>query len=188
MGIDPGTEERSGEDGLPSASPGYEGGHDRPADPPSNPGIASLGPRGLALQEASVIVELVVRLAPQPASVAAARRMVTEALVGVDVEPAALEDIRLAVSEACSNAVLHGPATGTYEVSLRLHGESCEIQVRDAGPGPDLVSLPDSLPPVASPSGRGLAIMRAVMDEVEVRADPDHGTVVRLVKRLTPGP
>lgn len=186
MSIDPGTEGRSGEEGLPSGAPGYEGGHDLADQPPSGQDVSAPGLRGLTLREAAVIVEMVVRLAPRPASIAAARRMVTEALVGLEVEPAVLEDIRLAVSEACSNVVLHGPAAGTYEVVLRVRGEECEVQVRDSGAGLVADALPDSLPPAASPSGRGLAIMRAVMDEVELSADPDHGTVVSLVKRLVP--
>lgn len=134
-----------------------------------------------------MIVDLVVRLAPQPASVAAARRLVTETLSRSGVERSAVEDLRLAVSEACANVVLHGSAGGVYEVALHLERDRCELQVRDRGSRLHAEDLPDALPEATSVSGRGLAIMRAVMDEVEVTVDPAHGTVVRLVKCLPLG-
>ncbi|MGV3760259.1 MAG: ATP-binding protein [Actinomycetota bacterium] len=133
-----------------------------------------------------MIVDLVVRLAPQPASVAVARRMVTEALASADIDPDTVQDIRLAVSEACSNAVLHGPVDGVYEVGVHLRDDRCELVIRDGGTTLDAAGLPASLPPVGAATGRGLAIMRAVMDEVDVAADPAQGTVVRLVKQLGP--
>lgn len=163
---------------------GYEGGHDGPAASTPPAGTGAPPPGHAALRKGPVIVDVIVRLAPHPASVAAARRVVTEALASVEVDPAAVEDIRLAVSEACANVVLHGPAEATYEVALHLRDDHCEVLIRDGGAELDAEELPDSLPPVSSPSGRGLALMRAVMDEVEVTNDPDRGTVVRLVKGL----
>ena len=170
--------------GLPPHPSGYEGEHDLPVDPSTPPGRHAPALGALALRQALVIVDVVVRLAPQPASVAVARRMVTEALATVDVDPAALEDIRLAVSEACSNAVLHGPVDDLYEVSVHLRGDRCELVVRDGGTDLDDRVLPGWLPSPTAATGRGLAIMRAVMDEVDVTADPGRGTVVRLVKHL----
>ena len=172
--------------GLPPRPSGYEGEHEPRVDLSTSLDVAAPALGALALRQALVIVDVVVRLAPQPASVAIARRMVTEALATVDVDPAALEDIRLAVSEACANVVLHGPSEGIYEVGLHLRGDRCELVIRDGGAHLDAGELPDALPSASTPSGRGLAIMRAVMDEVDVTVDPDRGTAVRLVKRLSP--
>lgn len=134
-----------------------------------------------------MIVDVTVRLSSQPASVAAARRVVTEVLASAAVDQSAIEDIRLAVSEACANAVVHGPPDGIYEVAVQLRGDRCELTISDGGTDLDTARLPDALPPSTSISGRGLAIMRAVMDEVDVTGDPELGTAVRLVKHLPSG-
>lgn len=133
-----------------------------------------------------MIVDVVLRLAAVPLSVAAARRMVSEALSIEGVQPVVIQDIRLAMSEACTNVILHGSEESTYEVSVHLRADRCELVVRDAGTDVDIGRLPVALPPVTSTSGRGLAIMRAVMDEVHLSVESGRGTVVRLVKRLHP--
>ena len=102
--------------------------------------------------------------------------------------PDVLADLKLAVTEACGNAVRHAyedeAEDGPVTVSFRVDAETLEILVEDRGSG--LVS-PDRewTMPEEPESGMGLAIIRTVVDELDVsRGDDGRGTVVRMTKSL----
>lgn len=99
-----------------------------------------------------------------------------------------LADLKLAVTEICGNAVQHsvGDAPGVVRVVYRVEPDAIEVSVEDDGEGAafadvDEVAIMDE--PVES--GMGLAIVRAVMDEVVLEdGSAERGTVVRMRKRL----
>lgn len=106
-------------------------------------------------------------------------------LSDLDAPPEAVDDIQIALAEACANAVRHAVHSDGYSVGLGVDGDGCEIIVSDFGPGFDPVggdeAPTDPLDPEME-SGRGLLLMRSLMDELHFdRAD--EGTEVRLVKR-----
>src|SRR6185437_13441731 len=80
-------------------------------------------------------------------------------------------DIGVACQEACANAVEHAYAPGdeAFEVDARLRGRTVEVTVRDRGRWREQRDVG---------RGRGLQIMRELMDDVEVRHDDDGTTVV----------
>jgi anti-sigma regulatory factor (Ser/Thr protein kinase) len=90
----------------------------------------------------------------------------------------ALDDLLLAVTEACANAIFH-TNTDSVEVTCRFSPHAVEIQVHDKGVFRRQVPLPEM-----GGSGRGIPLMIAVMDEVTIReGNPGQpGTLVRLVK------
>jgi serine/threonine-protein kinase RsbW len=96
-----------------------------------------------------------------------------------------VDDILLAVQEACVNAVRHGhggECDRPIHLSLRVDRERVELTVSDGGEGFELpVAIEDALSPTAE-SGRGLAIIQAIMDEVSVHR-ADGTTTLSLVKR-----
>jgi len=95
------------------------------------------------------------------------------------------EDLKLAVSEACNNALVHAPAGDSVRVVCRPTEEHLEIEVIDSGQG--FVALPadtETKPEELTENGLGLFLMRTLMDEVTCEAAPEGGTVVRLKKRL----
>jgi serine/threonine-protein kinase RsbW len=101
-----------------------------------------------------------------------------------------LADLKLAVTEACGNAVRHAyPAgDGPVDLALVLGSDKLVIIVEDQGTGGALpqadAALPESLE-----SGMGMSIIRAVVDEVEVEPGSDgRGTVVRMTKYLATKP
>jgi len=119
------------------------------------------------------------------------------ALVGIAREvamsEAVLADLKLAVTEACGNAVRHAyPAQsdgepGTVRMVYEVGADTIEITVEDEGSGVAFEELPAD--PLAdddlAESGMGLAIIRAVMDELVVKERPGGGgTLVRMRKRL----
>jgi serine/threonine-protein kinase RsbW len=94
-------------------------------------------------------------------------------------------EVSLAVSEACTNVVTHASGDDEYEVVIHVNESRCSIDVKDTGAGFDSSSLTDAMPSPDSARGRGVAIMRAVMDNVDLTSSPEAGTIVHLVRNLT---
>jgi serine/threonine-protein kinase RsbW len=100
-----------------------------------------------------------------------------------------LADLKLAVTEACGNAVRHayGGSVGSVGVSFLVGASSLEMIVEDQGAG--IGRLDESEPfedePEPFEGGMGMAIIRAVVDEVDVHDGADgRGTVVHMTKYL----
>ncbi len=109
----------------------------------------------------------------------------------VPIDPSTLADLKLAVTEACGNAIRHAGPTGDGVVRVRyaVGGDTIEIRVEDDGTGIQ-AATPRSLSPVElSESGMGLAIIDALVDEVEIGPGTDgRGTTVRMRRRLSAAP
>ena len=140
-------------------------------------------------------------------SVPVMRRVLGDTLRGLGVDEESVDDILLAATEACTNVLTHGgrPVSG-YTVLTRLGAVGCQVEVTDEGvglpgtlapAGPALAgsalagsALADPAPeliPVAqlAESGRGLAVMRACVDDVTLDSRPGHGTVVTMSKHIS---
>lgn len=123
---------------------------------------------------------------PQEAeTVSLIRSVIGDTLRKFGVTPACVEDIRLALSEACTNVVDHAAFDDEYEVRLIVDDEQCQITVTNTGNGFDAAALAGVMPDSSSARGRGVAIMHAVMDRVDFTSEPEAGTVVRLVKDIS---
>lgn len=133
-------------------------------------------------------IEIALCLPRDASSVAVVRDVALGALSKLGVAGEDIDDIRLALSEACTNVIEHSDSRDEYEVRLEVQGDRCEIRVVDAGSGLDFAALDQSMPDPASARGRGLAIIRAVTDTAEFSSQPETGTMVHLVKRLRFGP
>lgn len=102
-----------------------------------------------------------------------------------------IEDIKLAVSEACNNAIQHaGGANGSGRVIIECTSSPTQltISVQDHGPGlqpPSVTSIGAHSHNEPGEGGMGLYLMRALMDEVRVHGEPGQGTRVELVKYVT---
>jgi serine/threonine-protein kinase RsbW len=130
-------------------------------------------------------VQLSLRLSRHPRSVALARDVAGTFLRGLGVTRRGIDDLRLVISEACTNAVEYADPAIDYRLSLAVKGRRCLIEVRDAGRGFDPGALPDAMPAADAPSGRGVALMRYLTDELEFQSDPVSGTAVRMEKELS---
>jgi serine/threonine-protein kinase RsbW len=97
-----------------------------------------------------------------------------------------LGDLKLAVTEACSNSVRHGygGAGGTVDVSYELHPDRFVVEVEDDGPGFDPNS-PRADRNGLTEGGLGIAIIRSLADEFEAgERHQGGGTRLRFVKFL----
>ncbi len=104
-----------------------------------------------------------------------------------------IKDIELAVGEAFTNAITHGcpPEKGAQVITLRcdLEESALVISIHDPGGGfdPALLERADRQSEPDAEGGRlgvGIAVMKAVMDDVRFEVSPGLGTTVRLMKKL----
>ena len=130
-------------------------------------------------------------LPAQPAFVGVARSVVAavaSVLEGIDDDR--LEDLRVAVSEACTNAVeAHRRDAVDDRIIVRCSTtpDQLEICIEDSGDGFDPSKLPDTPEPDAlSERGWGLQLIEALVDDVTFRRTAD-GTAVDLVIRFDRG-
>jgi serine/threonine-protein kinase RsbW len=128
-------------------------------------------------------VRLSLHLPRERGSVPLVRRILAATLGTVGVAEGCSDDILLALTEACSNAVAHAQPADGYEVSVNIDGEQCLIEVVDAGGGFDPSILPAAVPDLEE-AGRGLHIIRAVADQFDLRSNNPTGMAVRFTKRL----
>ena len=128
-------------------------------------------------------------LPPRP-DVLALARLVVAAVVATDplFDDERIDDLRLAVSEACTNAIESQRARGgdafetPIEIRCAIETGRIEVAVRDHGGGFDPTGLPEH-PPVTDPTrleferGLGIPLIRLLSDKVDFRQEGD-GTVV----------
>ena len=130
-------------------------------------------------------MSLTLRLPRDAPSVPAARRIVRTAMEQAGVAGGCVDDVELALSEACTNALLHAGPGDQYDVTLDLEPERGVIHVCDVGRGFDSAGMQRQAPRLDAERGRGLVLMKALVDRVQFTSRQQAGTIVRLEKRLT---
>lgn len=104
-----------------------------------------------------------------------------------------VSDVKTAISEAVTNAVIHGYEGKVFKISVRcrIEGKTITIEVRDKGKGiEDVEKAMEPMfttKPELDRSGMGFAFMEAFMDEVEVESTLGEGTCVTLKKTIGKG-
>ncbi len=129
-------------------------------------------------------IKLTLALPRDELSVPVVRRVLSQALEVLGVEPDDIADISVALTEACTNVLDHAADTDEYEVSAGIDGTLCIIEVIDRGGGFDSSTkgIVDAEP--SAEDGRGIQLMRALVDKVTFTSKPQVGTVVHLEKQL----
>ena len=100
-----------------------------------------------------------------------------------------IADIAISVSEAVTNAVKHGnrnDISKRVKISFKADASSVEVTVEDEGGGfdPSCVESPIEEQNLFKEQGRGILILKSLMDKVDFRCEPNKGTVVKMVKFL----
>ena len=105
-----------------------------------------------------------------------------------------LSDVKTAVSEAVTNAIVHGYGNRGGSIVIRAAVEGLELTVEITDEGRGIEDVEQAMQPFFTTqpeqerSGMGFTVMESFMDELEVHSEPGHGTTVRMVKRVTPPP
>ncbi len=120
-----------------------------------------------------------------------ARNVIASFLLPLNPGIGELTDIKTAVSEAVTNAIVHGYPDTVGEVTMlaETDGENVHIVISDSGVGID--DLEAALEPFYTTkpdderSGMGFTIIKTFMDEVKVISKQNAGTIVDMTKRLS---
>lgn len=104
-----------------------------------------------------------------------------------------IADIKTAVSEAVTNAIVHGYEGTRGMVTLRaaIEGRTLTVEIADQGQG--IRNIPQAMEPFFTThpeqerSGMGFAVMQTFMDDLHVDSAPGRGTSVRMRKRIRSG-
>lgn len=129
-------------------------------------------------------LDLSLSLPRESGSVPVVRRLAVQALTAFGVTREEVGDVELAITEACANVINHAADTDSYEVKVELASDECAITVLDQGNGFDATAV-DLEAPSHSETGRGLTLMRALVDNLAFRSEPRAGAVVHMVKSLS---
>ena len=104
-----------------------------------------------------------------------------------------VSDVKTAVSEAVTNAIIHGYENHVNKVRIYagIEGRTLHLEISDLGVGiPDVKKAMEPLyttRPELERSGMGFSFMEAFMDEVQVESEPGKGTIVRMKKIIGRG-
>jgi anti-sigma regulatory factor (Ser/Thr protein kinase) len=124
------------------------------------------------------------RMAPHPENLALARLALTGVGAVAGATDAAVAELKLAVTEACTNAILHGYGASTggeLVVRYRVGTAALEVEVEDDGNG---FNPEDPAADGASEGqGMGLMIIRAITSDVKIESNPS-GSRISFVRRL----
>ena len=103
-----------------------------------------------------------------------------------------IDDVKTAVSEAVTNAVIHGYGNQGGVICMDITADTAEgiltVCIEDQGVGiPDVKTAMEPMfttDPEGERSGMGFSFMEAFMDQVEVESEPNHGTLVTMKKSI----
>ena len=129
---------------------------------------------------------LILTLPPHPRYLSMARLLVggTGAQSGLTIED--IDDMKVAVSEAITNAIDHayvGEEQGEILVRYRPSQGELVVEVEDTGSGFDPATLDTSTPGLSPDGGLGLFLVHEMADQVKVESAPGSGTKVTITKR-----
>lgn len=137
--------------------------------------------------------EMHMEFAAVSANEAFARMAVSAFIAPLNPTIEELSDVKTAVSEAVTNAILHGyenrgDVTDRVQMNCALKNDVLEVEIIDRGVG--MADVGRAMEPLFTTrpewerSGMGFAFMEAFMDDLEVISEPEQGTVVRMYKKL----
>jgi serine phosphatase RsbU (regulator of sigma subunit)/anti-sigma regulatory factor (Ser/Thr protein kinase) len=156
--------------------------------------LVALTRRGLAAAPSGGGLDLSFQIASEPGNERQASEQVAEAVAALGLEPARLEQLKTAVSEAVMNAIEHGNESRAelpVEIAVRASEDELVVAVSDEGgereiPEAETPDLEAKLEGLQTPRGWGLFLIRNMVDDVRVSSDGSRHTV-ELVLRLGGG-
>ena len=116
-------------------------------------------------------------LPAQPKNVRVARLTLAAIASRLPFDVEQIEDMKLAVAEACNNVIEHAKETQQIEMEFKIKADKLDIIVKDQGKGFGPQATKDS-------PGLGLVFMQSLMDEVEFKPLIPSGTQVRMAKKF----
>lgn len=132
--------------------------------------------------------QITIHLQSLSENVAIARVTAAAFAAQIDFTLNEIEEIKVAVSEAISNAMIHGYAdkNGIIELIMNLHEDKLEYIIKDQGRGIADIALARQPSYSSDPErmGLGFVFMESFMDELDVTSTLHQGTTVRMAKKI----
>ena len=129
-------------------------------------------------------VKFTLQLPRDALTVPVVRRVLNSSMRTLGVAEDCLTDIEIALAEACTNVLDHAVDGDEYEVVAGLDNENCVIDVVDTGRGFDADHLGHAEADPSAEEGRGIQLIRALVDKVRFASRPETGMIVHLEKQL----
>jgi len=120
-----------------------------------------------------------------PRYVSLARLVVSAVARGLDFSEESIDDLKVVVSEMCTNAIIHcEPRREDQRIQLicRPRPGALTVEVKDSGQGFDPSCVGTFEDGLAAGKGFGIPLIRSLVDEFELETDEGKGTVVRITK------
>lgn len=129
-------------------------------------------------------IKFTLQLPRDALSVPVVRKVLQSSMRTLGVAEDCLMDIELALTEACTNVLDHAAVGDEYQVVAGLDDNACVIEVVDAGRGFDAEHLGHAEADPTAEEGRGLQLIRTLVDRVHFKSRPERGMIVHLEKQL----
>lgn len=119
-----------------------------------------------------------------------ARNVIASFMLGLNPTLSQINDVKTAVSEAVTNAIVHGykNEVGIVEINAELNEDSIHIEIKDGGVGIENVDLAKepffTTGNEGERSGMGFTVMQNFMDSLEVISKLNQGTTVIMTKKI----
>ncbi len=120
-----------------------------------------------------------------PRYVSLARLVVSTIARGLDFSEESIDDLKVVVSEMCTNAIIHcQPREGDEPILLSCMPRpgALTVEVRDRGEGFDPSCVGSFEDGLAAGKGFGIPLIKSLVDEFELETDRGKGTTVRITK------
>jgi serine/threonine-protein kinase RsbW len=131
----------------------------------------------------AVAPTIALRIPCSPEYVSVARLTVSAVASRMNFGMDEIDDLKLAVGEACANAIEHA-AEGDIDITCTIETNQLVLSVKDCGVGFDPKARRKEPLEELPVGGLGLLLIHSLMDEVNIESDPQRGTEVRMVKRI----
>jgi serine/threonine-protein kinase RsbW len=131
-----------------------------------------------------VEIRFTLQLPRDALSVPVVRKVLRASMKTLGVNEDCLTDIEIALAEACTNVLDHAASGDEYEIVAGLNDRVCSIEVVDTGRGFDADHLGHAEADPSAEEGRGIQLIRALVDRVHFNSRPETGTIVHLEKEL----
>ncbi|MGO1369409.1 MAG: ATP-binding protein [Senegalia sp. (in: firmicutes)] len=97
-----------------------------------------------------------------------------------------IEDIKVAIGEACTNAIRHGckNINDTYDIEFFAYDHKMEIEIKDTGKEKANICIKEPNTEDLREGGLGLFIIKTLMDDVKIKTTEGKGTVIRMMKTI----
>ena len=119
-----------------------------------------------------------------------ARNAVASFILPLNPTLTEISDLKTAVSEAVTNAIVHGYPDSVGEIVLEAEIEDGCVHIKIADSGVGIEDLPKALEPFyttkieSERSGMGFTIMKSFMDDVDVKSKLNDGTIINMSKKI----